>query len=305
MPRYLNPYTDFGFKKLFGEEANKDLLMDFLNQLLPPHHQIAELNFRNTEQLPDIPLERKAIFDINCISVTGERFIVEMQKAKLHFFKDRALFYVTFPIRDQAQKGEWTFKLDPIYFIAILDFEYDEADEQRKFRRDVSLRDQDGEPFFDKLHFKFLQMPLFHKQEHELETRFDKWLYFLKHLESFDHIPAILNEPIFQKAFQIAELANLSREQYSAYEQNLLDYWGVKAALETARDDGRAEGRMEGRIEGHIEGQVAMLRMLLLHRFGPLPAWAESVLARATPAQLEQWGRGVLQAETLTAVFEN
>jgi predicted transposase/invertase (TIGR01784 family) len=157
MSRYLNPYTDFGFKKLFGEEANKDLLSDFLNQLLPPRHQIAELHFKNTEQLPDIPLERKAIFDIHCVSTTGERFIVEMQKAKLQFFKDRSVFYVTFPIRDQAKQGDWLFKLDPVYFIAILDFTYDEAEELKKFRRDVALRDQDGEVFFDKLHFKFLR----------------------------------------------------------------------------------------------------------------------------------------------------
>jgi len=142
MNKYINPYTDFGFKKLFGAEGNKDLLADFLNQLLPENRQIAELNFRNSEQLPDMPLERKAIlalslveaFDINCISTSGERFIVEMQKAKIHFFKDRSLFYVTFPIREQAQKGEWSFRLTPVYFIAILDFEYDEAEEQRKFR---------------------------------------------------------------------------------------------------------------------------------------------------------------------------
>ena len=114
MSRYLNPYTDFGFKKLFGEEGNKDLLTDFLNQLLPPYHQICSLQFKNPENLPDLPLERKAIFDIYCQSVTGENFIVEMQKAKLHFFKDRALFYSTFPIRDQAKKGEWDFKLTPV-----------------------------------------------------------------------------------------------------------------------------------------------------------------------------------------------
>ena len=256
MPKYLNPYTDFGFKKLFGEEGSKDLLADFLNQLLPPHHQIAELNFRNTEQMPDIPLERKAIFDINCRSVTGEYFIVEMQKAKIQFFKDRSVFYVTFPIREQAKKGDWLFKLAPVYFIAILDFEYDEAEEMRKFRRDVALRDQDGELFFDKLHFKFLQMPLFKKQEHELETHFDKWIYFLKNLGNFDHIPTILNEPIFQKAFHIAELANLSREQCTVYEQNLLDYWSMNAAVETAKEVGRTEGREEGRTEGREEGRT-------------------------------------------------
>lgn len=267
MPRYLNPYTDFGFKKLFGEEANKDLLIDFLNQLLPPHHQIAELNFRNSEQLPDIPLERKAIFDMNCISQTGERFIVEMQKAKLQFFKDRSLFYVTFPIREQAQKGEWSFQLSPIYLIAILDFKYDEKEEIRKFRRDVALRDQDGDLFFDKLHFKFLQMPLFTKQEYELETHFDKWIYFLKNLESFEHIPTILNEPVFQKAFKMAELTNLSREQYTAYEQNLLDYWGVKAAVDTALDEGIKQGIEQGIEQGDDKRLLIATKKMLQQGF--------------------------------------
>jgi predicted transposase/invertase (TIGR01784 family) len=241
MARYINPYTDFGFKKLFGEEANKDLLIDFLNQLLPEHHQIAELNFRNVENLADLSAERKAIFDIHCKALSGERFIVEMQKAKLKFFKDRSLFYVTFPIRDQAQQGDWNFRLEPIYFVAILDFEYDEAEERRKFRRDVALKDQDGDVFFDKLHFKFLQMPLFNKKENELETKFDKWCYFLKNLENFDQIPSILNEPIFQKAFGTAELARLSAEQRDRYEQSLIQYRDLKSALETAVEEKQIE----------------------------------------------------------------
>lgn len=299
MSKYLNPYTDFGFKKLFGEEANKDLLQDFLNQLLPPHHQIADLQFRNPEQIPDIPLERKAIFDINCISTTGERFIVEMQKAKVQFFKDRSVFYVTFPIREQAKKGDWLFKLDPVYFIAVLDFVYDEINEMQKFRRDVALRDQDGQLFFDKLHFKFLQMPLFTKQEHELDTHFDKWLYFLKNLESFEHIPEILNEPVFQKAFHIAELANLNHEQYTAYEKNLLDYQGVRAAMLTARE----EGRLEGLAKGRLEGEIAVLRRLLTQRFGSLPAWAEQQLIDATPIQLETWSDQLFHAETLESLI--
>jgi predicted transposase/invertase (TIGR01784 family) len=234
MAKYINPYTDFGFKKLFGEEGNKDLLIDFLNQLLPTHHQVADLNFRNVENLPDLPSDRKAIFDIHCKSVSGENFIVEMQKAKINFFKDRSLFYVTFPIREQAKKGDWDYKLEPIYFIAILDFEYDEAEEKRKFMRDVALKDQDGELFFNKLHFKFLQMPLLNKKENELETKFDKWCYFLKNLENFEYIPNILNEPIFQKAFGAAELARFTAQQRDNYEQSLIQYRDLKSALETA-----------------------------------------------------------------------
>ncbi|NOQ64000.1 MAG: Rpn family recombination-promoting nuclease/putative transposase [Methyloprofundus sp.] len=247
--KYFNPYTDFGFKKLFGEEASKELLVDFLNQLLPAHHQIATLAFKNAENLSDTAKERTAIFDIYCQTDTGSKFIVEMQKAKVNFFKDRSLFYSTFPIREQAEKGGWDFKLLPIYFIAILDFHYDEKEEERKFRRDVCLKDQDGEIFFDKLHFKFLQMPLFNKQAHELETHFDKWVYFLKNLETFDHIPSILNEPIFNKGFDIAEISHLQPEQYENYHKSLLEYWEVKNVKDTAFNEGKAEGKIEKTVE--------------------------------------------------------
>lgn len=238
MSKYINPYTDFGFKKLFGEDANKDLLIDFLNQLLPQKHQITNLNFRNVESFAELIHERKAIFDIHCQTQSGEKIIVEMQKAKVNFFKDRSLFYSTFPIREQAKRGEWDFRLTPIYMIAILDFQYDEQEEKQKFLRSVKLKDQDGDVFYDKLNFKFLQMPLFTKEENELETHFDKWIYFLKKLEGFDEIPSILKEPIFEKAFRIAEIANMTASQYAEYQESLLTYIEVKEVVKTAELDG-------------------------------------------------------------------
>jgi predicted transposase/invertase (TIGR01784 family) len=253
MAKYINPYTDYGFKKLFGEEANKDLLIDFLNELLPPHHQIKELAFKNVENLPDLQTDRKAFFDIHCISVTGERFIVEMQKAKVKFFKDRALFYITFPIREQSQKGDWDFELQAIYFIAVLDFLYEEAEEAAKFRRDVSLKDQDNVNFYDKLHFKFLQMPAFTKQENELETHFDKWAFFLKNLESFNDIPQILKEPIFEKAFETARVSNFTSHQRDEYEQSRLNYIGLKAVSDTAKEEGELKGKEEGKLETKLQ----------------------------------------------------
>lgn len=255
MAKYINPYTDFGFKKLFGEEANKDLLIDFLNQLLPPHHQISDLTFKNVEHLSDLTNERKAIFDIHCQAINGEQFVVEMQKAKINFFKDRALFYITFPIREQAKRGEWDFKLTPIYLVAILDFEYDEDQEKKKFLRDVQLKDQDCEVFYEKLHFKFIQMPLFTKEEHQLETHFDKWIYFLKKLESFDHIPEILQEPIFEKAFKTAEVANLTPAQWTEYEQSRLSYYEMKEAVNTAEMDGYKRARIEMAKEMKYDGE--------------------------------------------------
>ncbi len=289
MSRYINPYTDFGFKKLFGEEGSKDLLIDFLNQLLPTRHQIAKLTFHNVEQLPDVSHERKAIFDLHCLSATGERFIVEMQKAKFDFFKDRALFYATFPIRDQAKKGDWDFELAAIYLVAVLDFVYDEAEERRKFRRDVALRDQDGELFFDKLHFRFLQMPLFIKQEDELETHFDKWIYFLKNLESFDHIPQILNEPIFQKAFTIAEVANMNPDQRTTYEESLIHYWDIKGVVTTAYKTGKVEGKVEGIAEGELKTRFGVARLMKQEGYPPAEIMK---LTGLTQEQLENLASG-------------
>ena len=254
--KYMNPYTDFGFKKLFGEEGNKDLLIDFLNQILPEKHQILELSFRNPEHIPSLPFLRKAIFDIYCKGANGEDFIVEMQKEKLEYFKDRSLFAVTFPVQEQARKGTWNFKLQHIYLIAILDFQYDEKEELQKFQRYVQLKDQDGDLFYEKLHFKFLQMPLFLKTESELETRFDKWCYFLKNLDTFDHIPTLLKEPIFEKAFHTAEIGAMSIEEYKIYTESLMSYWESKGMIDTARDEGRIEGEIKGRIEGEIKGRI-------------------------------------------------
>ncbi|GHT24043.1 hypothetical protein FACS189419_08720 [Planctomycetales bacterium] len=254
--RYINPYTDFGFKKLFGEEANKDLLIDFLNAVLPPENRVASLTFRNSEQLPDNIVDRKAIFDIACTGNRGESFTVEMQKAKELWFKDRALFYASFPIQRQAQKGDWNFKLNPVFLVAVLDFEYDEHEERRKLYRLVTLKDQDGDEFSETLKMIFLQMPLFRLQGSELKTPKDKWLFFLKNLESFDDIPSILREPVFEKAFDTAEYLKYSPEVQEAYQRDLMIYRDNRNVLETARIEGKAEGLAEGKAEGLAEGKA-------------------------------------------------
>ncbi|MFN3488064.1 MAG: Rpn family recombination-promoting nuclease/putative transposase [Emticicia sp.] len=254
MSKYINPYTDFGFKKLFGEEANKDLLIDFLNSFLPQEHQIQTLSFRNPNYVGLVESERNAFFDIFCTAKSGQQFIVEMQKAKHNFFKDRALFYVSYPIREQSEKGkDWSFELPPIYFLAILDFKLDERKEREKVLRTVELKDQDCEVFYDKLKFIFIQMPSFKKQEQDLLTHQDKWLYFLKNLTDFDQIPSILKEPIFEKGFGVAEIAKLSREDYNYYEQSLLKYAEIKGIIDTAFGDGEKKRTTEIVINGYNE----------------------------------------------------
>jgi len=246
MSRYINPYTDFGFKRLFGEEASKDLLIDFLNAFLPEKHQVKTLTFRNTEQRGEADYHRKAVYDIFCTGENGEHFIVEMQQAEQNWFKDRAVFLSSFPIRDQAVPGKkWDFQLKAVYLIAVLGFEYDKEEERRKLQRNVTLKDQDGDLFYDKLQFIFLQMPLFTKTESELKTRKDKWFYFLKNLPDFSDIPSILREPIFEQAFAIAEVSKMLPDALRQYEESLITYWDNQNVLDTAEARGEARGRAE------------------------------------------------------------
>jgi predicted transposase/invertase (TIGR01784 family) len=256
--KYINPYTDFGFKKLFGEEASKDLLMDFLNQLLPAQHKIIHLTFKNPEQLGSIDSERKAIFDIHCENDKGDQFIVEMQKAKIKFFKDRAVFYTTFPIKEQAEKGDWNFNLNPVYCVALLDFEFDDGREQKNHLTHVQLKDQYCQTFYDKLTYIFIEMPRFTKKEEELENHFDKWLYFLKHLENFESIPAILKEEVFLKGFEIAEIANFDEKELADYEESLKYYRDLKGVIDNSFEEGEKVGYDKGKDEKAREMAKAM-----------------------------------------------
>jgi len=260
--KYVNPYTDFGFKKLFGEEASKELLLDFLNEVLPDHLKIAELSLKSTEKLGNIESDRKAIFDIYCESKDGQKFIVELQKAKINFFKDRTVFYSTFPIQEQAEKGEWDYRLNPVYCIAILDFTFDNKN-QADYLNKVQLKNQYCEVFYDKLTFIFIEMPLFNKTENELKTHFEKWLYFLKNLEDFNDIPAILNEPIFQKGFEIASIANFTKDQMDTYQQSLKVYRDLKGVVNTSYMEGKLEGKLEGKMEGEKEKGMEIAKKML------------------------------------------
>ncbi|HRR09872.1 MAG TPA: Rpn family recombination-promoting nuclease/putative transposase [Rhodothermales bacterium] len=272
--KYLNPYTDFGFKKLFGEEASKPVLMDFLNALLPPEHQIADLSFKNPEQLGVNPYDRKAIYDIYCENQGGEKFIVELQKAKQNYFKDRTIFYSTFPIREQAERGDWNYKLKAVYCIGILDFTFDDYEtepERSEVLHTIQLKNQHGKVFYDKLTYLYIEMPNFQKKESELRTRLDQWLYFIKYLEDFKQIPLIFRDTVFITAFETAELAKMAEADVFAYERSLKVFRDNKAtfeyALEQAKKEGREQGREEGREQGREEGlkiaQRAMVQKML------------------------------------------
>lgn len=245
--RYINPYTDFGFKKLFGTELNKDLLISFLNALFDGKQVITDVRYMNSEHLGIYSGERRAIFDVYCENEQGEKFIVEMQNVYQQFFKDRSVFYSTFPIREQALQGDWNFELKSVYTIGILNFVFPE-DEYSKdcLFHEVKLMDtEDKHVFFDKLTFMYIEMPKFNKTENELVTMLDKWLFVLRNLSRLMERPAALQERIFTRLFEQAEIAKFSPEDQRQYEDSIKAYRDINNAINTAKKEAKEEEKID------------------------------------------------------------
>ncbi|WP_292266544.1 Rpn family recombination-promoting nuclease/putative transposase [Butyricimonas sp.] len=247
--RYVSPYTNFGFKRLFGNETNKDLLISFLNALLYKEQHVVDITYLRNDW--------KYMFDVYCENDKGEKFIVEMQKAEQQFFKDRSVFYSTFPIREQALRGEWDYKLKAVYTIGILNFVFDEnREDENYYHHEIKLMDiNKKEVFYDKLTFIYLEMPKFTKTETELETLFDKWMYVLKNLPRLMERPVALQERIFERVFRVAEIAKFNKNELVEYEESLKVFRDLNNVINTAEQKGETRGEARGRAEGRAEGE--------------------------------------------------
>jgi hypothetical protein len=315
MSRYMDPTTDFGFKKLFGEEANKDIIISFITDVLELEAPLLDIQILDKEQLPEAEGERIGIYDLFCQDVDGNRFIVEMQKSRLAYVKDRMIYYSTFPIAAQAKKGNdflssfdaaikadrvrdtevltygkkrvktgWNYYLDAVYCIAILAYTLNGS--KRAVNRN-SLRNDEPphELFYDKLRFVTIELPLFDESqsEYSLDKHLNKWLYFLKYLPTFNVIPKIFEgDMVFQKAFRVAEMANFTPEERRAYNLNLKRIWDSYAALETSYHIGRKKGVKKGikigEKRGEIKGKIEYLLMFLSQKLGAIPPEIEKAI---------------------------
>lgn len=274
--RYVNLLTDFGFKRVFGSEPNKALLIDFLNTLLPKHHQIQSLSYKSTENLGNTPVDRRAIFDLYCQAENGERFIVEIQKAKQNFFKDRSVFYASFPIQEQALRGEWNYKLAPVYSVGVLDFIFDDHRNQETIVHFVELKDQHCQIFYDKLKFIYIELPKFTKNLEQLQSHQDKWFYLLRHLPDLEGEPPPFQDPVFLQLFEVAEIANFSANEQDSYQSSLKYYRDLNNVIDTSWQDGREKGQ-----------KTLMLR-LLNTKFGSLPDSTTALVNDLSTDRLER-----------------
>lgn len=268
--RYLNPHTDFGFKRLFGSEFNKELLISFLNAMFHGEQNVKDVTYLNSEQLGDRIDERRAVFDVYCENDKGEKFIVEMQNIYQEFFKDRTIYYSTFPIREQARRGgDWDFHLNSVYTVGLLNFNFAEGlDDARRWHHEVKLMEVDTkEVFYDKLTYVYVEIPKFNKTEDELETMYDKWMYVLKNLSSLMNRPAALQERVFTRLFEQAEISKFNSDELRMYEDSVNAFRDIVNAIRSAEKkkfaEGRAEGLAEGRAEGRAEGLAEIVRAML------------------------------------------
>ena len=204
--RYIDPLTDFGFKHLFGSEPDKDILIEFLNDLFQGEKNIVDLSYSPTEHGGSNAKEKRVFFDLTCTGKDGEQFVIEMQRTGQEFFKHRCIFYMSRLISAQLPKGtpDWNTPLKEVYLIGIMEFQFNNINSN--YMHNIALMNKDtGKVFYKGMGYKFLELPNFDKQEHELKSDLDKWFYLLKNLSRLDKIPDFLDKRVFQKIFKIAD----------------------------------------------------------------------------------------------------
>jgi predicted transposase/invertase (TIGR01784 family) len=247
--KYIDPLVDFAFKKIFGSEPNKDLLIAFLNEVFRGRKHIVDLVYNKNEHPGDIRDEGAAIFDLLCTGDKGERFLIEVQRAKQGYFKERALFYTSRLISEQAPKGKrnaWGYNIAEVYLIALLEDFTLEDSPANTYLHDICLCNRDtGEIFYHKLGYTYIELGKFVKEDIDLDTDLDRWLYVLKNMSRMEKIPVYLRKPIFEKLFSIAEYTNLTKEEKTMYDSSLKYKWDNKNVLDYAVSTAEAKARHE------------------------------------------------------------
>ena len=256
MAKFINPFTEVGFKRIFGQEFSKPLLLDFLNSLLEGEKHIVNLTFLDKEQPALYDEDRSLIYDIYCETDEGEHIIVEMQNKSQPYFKSRSIYYISESIARQGERGSsWNYAIDSVYLIAFLNFI--PLDFKQQFRTDVVLAEKNTvDQFSDKLRMIYLQLPLFKKEADECENQVERWIYLLKNMETLSRLPWAAQSAVFKKLESIADVGAMSRDERLKYDEALRKYRDTISVFEGVRMDGLMEGRMEGRKEGRMEGRM-------------------------------------------------
>ena len=257
MGKFINPFTDVGFKRIFGQEINKDLLVDFLNALLEGERQVKDITFLDKEQLPVFEDDRKLICDVYCTDENDEQFIVEMQNQSHLNFRSRTVYYLSQAIARQGERGsKWMYDLKAVYGVFFLNFPMP-GTKAHKLRMDIVLSDRDThELFSDKMRYIFIELPSFAKEEDECMNDFERWIYVLKNMDTLKRMPFRARKSVFEKLEEVVTLSSLTRAEREKYDESLKTYRDRLAEMAFAQQEGREKGRAEGLAEGMAKGRV-------------------------------------------------
>ncbi|MDZ5762736.1 PD-(D/E)XK nuclease family transposase [Candidatus Cyrtobacter comes] len=262
--RYLNPRNDLVFKRIFGTEKNKDILKDFLNDVItygqkPP---IKEVTLLNPVLDQETMLHKQSIVDVLCEDETGVKYIVEMQVAKVGGFEKRAQYYAARAYCSQIEKGEPYENLKEVIFLAITEYVMFPNKKDYKSTH-VVLDSKTKERDLKDFSFTFIELPKFTKTKiEELETPEEKWCYFLKNANDPDDDLIKNSKEVIKKAYRELETHHWSKEELRKYEQEekyardamARERYVIMEAKSEAREEGVKEGIKEGMEKGMEKG---------------------------------------------------
>ena len=259
--RYVDILTDAGLKAVFGDQRNKDVLIDLLNVILPPHRMVADISYETTE-IPGFTLFNKSVrFDLRCRGEDGRQFIVELQCYHQANFFRRCVLYASKAYDMGSQRGDGqVYDIPPVYFIGLLDKDLqdfqkhspeDSVIAEYTFREKTTMKVPDETIFCI-----FVELNRFDKELEECGTLLEQWCFALKHISTLDRLPEELRTEAFERLFQACEISRFEPEVKLNYEKEMIterDYYNM---LNTAKADGLAEGREEGLAEGEAKGEA-------------------------------------------------
>ena len=264
--KFLDPKNDVAFKKIFGTEKNKNILIHFINDMLCSSKQtkrkpVVDITFLKTNQDPDIAAHKTSIVDVLCRDTEGVNYIVEMQVAKEKGFEKRAQFYAAKTYSSQLLVAGKYYDLKEVIFLAISDkilFPDKKGHKSTHTLRDEETNEQDLKGFS----FTFLELEKFHKTIDELKTIQEKWLYFFKHAEetSAEDLEKIIGKDLaIGQAYTALESYSWSEEDLRTYEQWEKYEGAYIASMDQKYDEGEAKGLVKGEAVGLAKGEAVGL----------------------------------------------
>ena len=263
--KFVDPKTDIAFKKIFGNDAHKSILIEFLNEMLELDYPIESVEILNSYQPPKYNSLKNTSLDVKAKDSSEREFIVEMQVAKEAWFSQRAMYYSSKTYSGQLSIGENYHKLKPVIFLGILNF--DAFNSPHHFSRHLIINRENNQRDLKDLEWNFVELKKFKKSESELETVADKWIYFIQQAIDLDHVPDNANTEALKLAYEIAEQHQWTAEELAVYDAQEMEIHRSQNIIETARLDGLeqgiAEGLEQGIAKGIEQGKIEVAKNLL------------------------------------------